>query len=52
MSTGDLKTWIPVIHAAEEIVKQSASDFERIGYASAQMVKGFSPVGKTPSNGE
>jgi len=51
MSSGDFKTWGPVILAAQEIVKQSATDFERIGQYAAQVVKGF-PAGDqaTPNN--
>lgn len=45
MSSGDVKTWIPVIAAAQEVVKQSAADFKTIGLIAAQVVSEF-PVGE------
>jgi hypothetical protein len=52
ISTGDLKTWAPVILAAQEIVKQSTSDFESIGRTAANVVKEFPAGGPASSGGQ
>ena len=41
MTTGDLKTWIPVIRAAQEIVQHCTTDFERIGRCATDVVRQF-----------
>lgn len=52
MSTGDLKTWIPVITAAQQIVQQCTSDFERIGQCAAKVVQEFPAGEKASSSGQ
>jgi len=51
MSSGDLKTWVPVIQAAQQIVRQSTGDFERIGQCAAKVVKEF-PTSNADSSSE
>ncbi len=52
MSSGDFKTWAPVILAAQELVKQSATDFQQIGQYAAQVVKGFPISDKATSSSQ
>jgi hypothetical protein len=52
MSSGDVKTWVPVILAAQEIVKQSTTDFQQIGQFAAQVVKEFPAGDKAKSSGQ
>lgn len=51
MNSGDVKTWAPVIAAAQEIVKQSAQDFKVIGLTAAQVVSEF-PVSERAAASE
>lgn len=50
MSSGDVKTWIPVIAAAQDVVKQSAADFKAIGLIAAQVVAEFPVSEQTTSS--
>jgi hypothetical protein len=50
MSSGDVKTWIPVIAAAQDVVKQSATDFKTIGLIAAQVVSEFPVSEQTTSS--
>lgn len=51
MNSGDVKTWGPVIAAAQEIVEKSAQDFKVIGLIAAQVVSEF-PVSEQTTAGE
>ncbi len=50
MSSGDTKTWIPVIVAAQDIVKQSAADFKTIGLIAANVVNEFPTSAQSASS--
>ena len=52
MSTGDAKTWGPVITAAQKIVSQGAADFQQIGMYAANVVKEFPISEPGSSNGQ
>jgi hypothetical protein len=43
MSSGDVKTWAPVITAAQTLVQQSAADLQTIGQNAASVLSGFPP---------
>lgn len=44
LSTGDLKTWAPVIAAAQGLVKASADDLLKIGDNAIAVLRNFAPM--------
>lgn len=43
MSSGDTKTWLPVIDAAQRLITVGTDDFARIGATAATVVRNFPP---------
>ncbi len=49
ITSGDVRTWEPVIKVAENLVTQSATDFCHIGKAAAEVLRNFPPGPPPPA---